>query len=583
MGKELIKDTKMKVYSIISIWLVILALIMLHYAPITGNYEISIFSAYSIYMWIFLFSAFAMGIIIILNSSKTIWKIFGVLITVYIDVLFLLLPFLRNYYLYGRSDVITHMAYIQEIVSTASINLVNYYPISHLIVVNLHLFTGLSVNTLINIIPAFFFILYVVGLYLFAKEITSKIAETLLVVIFGTVLIFSYYQTMFLPTQLSFDMVPLILFLLIHAKNNTKNRTSYSILFTIFLLMMPFLHPLTSVNLILLIIVIIVSSIIFSFGKNDRLSFNYKDLINPLILLLVSFIAWISSKTIFDNNIKMVYNWLVNEVGTPTIDNYQDSLMSSNLGLIDVIQKIFLSFAHEFMYVGITVVALGFFVREAFKKKKLEYRMVFLTLSVITFTVLSGIFFLGSFGISNPLREIVYVLFFCTIINGIFFFKLTHESSKRIRKYSKCFLVLLIVSSSVIGLYSSYASVSTGETNSQVTYAEFVGMNWFSDYKDPFSRTYDVDKTTRRFSDIYNGINYTKQKQWMFKTAPDHFNFTNEQGYLILNEYVIERYSIYWPDNPYYSKDDLNNLRNNQLLDKVYDSPDTQIWEINGI
>jgi len=571
----------MKIYAIICLFFINLALITISQIPTATSYEISIFSAYPLFVWGFFFIALALGIFIILSSYQKKWKIFGVLICFYLNLIFISLPFLRNYILYGRADVTSHISYITEIILENHIGVFNYYPIAHLFAVNLHYYTNINVNTIILIIPAIFLMIYLAGLYLFAKEITKKKAEAVVVLIFGFVLMFSYYTVMFLPTQLSFFLVPMILYLLFKSKKISSNNLSYSVLFLILLMIMPFFHPLTSINLIF-IILLIGCSILITWIIDDNSIFETKRLINPLLLLCVSFFTWISSKTIFNSNVKRIYNWLVNEVGTPTIDNYMTSLSFSNLGIIEIINKILLTYGAEIVYVCVALISIGFLIHDSVKKRRIEHSTFFLLSGFVIFTLLSALFLLGAYGISNPLREFVYVLLFATIINGIFFYRFI--CSKNISKrYSTYLLILFIVPCSVMGLYSSYYSVSAGETNLQVTNAEFSGMGWFYTNWDSNSRIYDLDKSSRRFSDVYNGINFTKTKSWMFKLAPIHFNFTNETGYLVLNQYVTDRYSNYWTDNPYFQNNDFNSLDSNTRLNRIYDNADNEIWSVRKI
>lgn len=554
--------------------------------PLANSYEISIFNAYPLYIWIFLFISIAIAILLILNTSKKVGVIVGVLILVYVNFVFLLLPFLRNYALYGRSDPVSHLGYMKDIILSNHISQSNFYPISHVMVVNWNFLTDLNINNLILFTPAIFYILYFVGLYLFAKEITNKTYELLLVLIFGSVLLFTCYSSLFIPNHLSFDLIPLILFLILRSKNDIKNGVSYSLLFIISLFTTTFFHPLTSLNLLVIIIIMLVAILI---TRNDyKTSFNFRDFINPIFLVGVSFLAWISSKTVFNTNIKRTYDWLAYDIGTPTIDNYRDSLASSNLSLTEVLSKIFLSFSHEIIYMLLSLIAMLFLIREVIFKKKFKFNYIFLILSFSVFILLSGLFLLGSLGFNNPLREYSYVLLFGIIMISIFFSKHLYNSSIEKKRIIKSFLFIIILFSSVIGFYSTYASTTTGETNIQVTNAEFVGTNWFFDNIKTYSRSayriYEIDRSINRFSDYYYGIdNPRKFSRGIFRPAPERGNFTNETGYLVLNEYIIQRYTTYSPDNLYYSKTDLNNLKNNKLLGRVYDNDDTQIWIVNKI
>lgn len=124
-----------------------------------------------------------------------------------------------------------------------------------------------------------------------------------------------------------------------------------------------------------------------------------------------------------------------------------------------------------------------------------------------------------------------------------------------------------------IGIYSSYASVLSGSTNSQVTYSELTGTQWFFDHNNQNLKIYSVDNEISRFFDADKGMenNTFYEKYTLFYEVGLHFNFTNsEGGYLVLTDYTIERYTNYWPNNPDFSKEDIENLNNNTQIDKIY-------------
>ena len=151
-------------------------------------------------------------------------------------------------------------------------------------------------------------------------------------------------------------------------------------------------------------------------------------------------------------------------------------------------------------------------------------------------------------------------------------------------------LITLLTVSVGIGMYSTYSSTLSGTTNVQVTSAELTGSKWlFDDHANSFF-IFSINDEIGRYSDALFGHTQGFEIQYGYtKDMTSHFNITeknsgylltNRTGYFIMSDYIKQRFTIFWPDNPYFPKAEIDTLNNNTKFNKIYDGGIT-IYEIN--
>ena len=111
-----------------------------------------------------------------------------------------------------------------------------------------------------------------------------------------------------IPNGISFMMLPLIFYLYFN-----RNKVSYSILLVIYLILIPFSHPLTTIMLFVFFLTIELSKNLY-YRKNLR----YKISINSLLILLITFFTWISTSYIFARSLSNLGHWIRGELYAPS-------------------------------------------------------------------------------------------------------------------------------------------------------------------------------------------------------------------------------------------------------------------------
>ena len=110
----------LKISAITGFILITLALILINNEPAMG-YEISIYTALSPLVWIFLIGSIACGIGIIVQqafaeeSKQKSWWLIGLSMVMLSDFIILSLHALRGYFTYGRGDLLVHIGHILDL------------------------------------------------------------------------------------------------------------------------------------------------------------------------------------------------------------------------------------------------------------------------------------------------------------------------------------------------------------------------------------------------------------------------------------------------------------------------------------
>ena len=472
------------------------------------GYEISIYNAYPFYFWLLLISSISIGIIIMVresfsNKNSKSW-ILGYSTILFTNFVILMLPFFRGYATFGRGDVLTHIGYINEIISSGHINLLgtshdDFYPAIHILFTNLYYLTGISPETLAMTIPIFFILFYMVTIYVLGKVITKNSKMSILIAAFGSLLLFRNENLMLAPSVLSFNLLPIILFIYYKTRSSINNY-KYSILFIIFIILMPFLHPGDGVIFLLVFILGLEVSNIFYRIIIDQKSGSIKDLIlneiswNSILILLVAWFTWFASFTVFENQLSSIINFLLYDVGAPTSVQYAELISRAHLSIYQLIELFIKSYGQYAIYSAISLSICIYVLKKlVFSKSKVneeefKFSLLFIFISILTF-----ISFFGVFGLAYS-RVLRYILFVTTILNGISMYLIFNRPNYK--KLGIIFVTCILIFSGAISVFNAFDSPIIKTVNAQVTQMEIIGTNWYFDYRDPQMEVQTIDASS---------------------------------------------------------------------------------------
>lgn len=567
--------------------------------PNATGYEMSIYHAYPLYFWLLLLASLICGILILtyqaFTKSKSSWWISGLIIMITTNLIIILLPGFRDYFISDYADELDHLGLIKDIAMTGYIGGSNIYPISHIIAYNISSVCALDIKLVLKIIPAIFYIIYIFGLLLLTKEMGGKFRQSLLVLSFSSVLLFTYFNYLFLPTQFFVELVPLIIFLFIRSQNCPN--IYYGIIFIILLLPMPFLHPLGSTFLVLIFIILMVSIIILKFvNKRSVLeykivSFNYRSAIPPALIVLIVFFMWFTNFALFNYSIDKAFNWFVYGYGTTAMQGMVQDWETVNMTITQFLNLLFNSYGQCLIFSLLSLIAIIFLIgRILFSKKPINLNEIFLSLTFVVFSLFYiSTLVTGFLGTGKSIRIFIWALMASTLLNGIVFYELLSKFKGKLAIFFKSNLVLIIIIAAIIGIFNVYPSPITKQAGIQVTYMDWSAIEWFFNKKNSDPTIYFDQLPFRAPGYIYGYDADKPESLGDFSVVPQHIGYDknetlkyafNLNSYTLINKRIRLMKAYFWPEHGRYTLEELNKIELDLGVSKIYSNPEMEIYYI---
>lgn len=225
------------------------------------NYEGSIYTGLSDYIWLLMVLSLTLSVISVTLSNNTTHSIHGISNILIIIVLYHLLPLLRGYWIYGQggADVFTHLAFSKMILNTQHIPQTDWYPIVHLIFTTLNLL-GLPLRKAPIVLSTVSTLIYIVGIYLYIRQTTHERSVSLAILVAVPLLYMKFHHTT-QPAILSFLMLPLSG--MIVQKLYQNNSIRLLVVLQILVICIVFYHPVTTIFLFSFILTLFISKILY--------------------------------------------------------------------------------------------------------------------------------------------------------------------------------------------------------------------------------------------------------------------------------------------------------------------------------
>ena len=601
MHEYIRNDRFINVLSILAFIFIILALTIIAKTPSASGYEISIYNAYSLYFWVFLIASITCGIGVLVHQAfaegKSRWWLISLFIIIFTNLIIILLPIFRGYFISSTADEVIHLGMIKDIILTGRAGEGNYYPISHILAFQLSSICGLDSRLAIKIIPSVFYLIYMAGLYLLARKIEEKFGQALLVMAFGSVLLFTYFNYLFLPTQFFLCLIPLILMSLCK-KNIFAYGLDYTMIFLIMILPMPFLHPLGSVFLILIFLLFELSILIHCFlikrgyVQNVVIPYQSKTTLISVLLLFIIFFMWFSTFVIFRTTVRQAYEWFVYGHGTPPIERIAEQLQIAGFTVFDFMDLLLKNYGHSLIFILLSLTAIFIILKKLQFRNVPKVEEIFFSLFFLIFSVFYIQILLGAFiHTGRSLRIYCWPLMASTVLNGIVF----HEwiSKLKDKRFKICIylLTIIIIIAAVIGVFNVYHSPHIKMANFQATKMDFDGMEWFFEYKNS-DRTICFDELPIRAPLAIFGFDMPKPKTvGRFSQGLSHLpgyddNKTlaylfDSDVYIVVSGRVKRIKAKLWPDIGSHTLNDLNRLSFDSAVSEIYFNGELEIWQVS--
>lgn len=582
-----------------SLALVGMAAIVALVGPARG-YEFSIYDAYPVVFWVLAGVGLLVGQALLLRrafgTADGRWR-YGLAIVVGIEVLILLLPYLRGYPVFNRSDVLTHVGYIRDIQRTNGLGGRNIYPNIHMLVLTLAYATGVKPMQVINSIPVVVTAFSVVATYALVTSVFDH-RRALATLPFAVIFLGGTAHTNPSPYAQTVLIVPFVLYLFVRGQQlgSTPVRAALAIV----LVSLVIYHPLTTLFLLAVFAIYTVSRVArgnspISTDPSEQLGRSVGSTVAQLMAGV--FVAWYSNFASVIGRFSTAYERLfaASGGGESRFEAYGSTVNRFSPALIDLLTIGAVKYGQSGLFIGLG----GIYVAKSGIESLLGrarmgvYELTF-TASFLVFTGLGAVFLFVDLFVGFG-RLLVFARIFAALLVGTVTFELYHRYGARRLVVGATALACVVVV--IIGLVGVYHSPLETRQNQQVTEAELEGSAWLLEYR---STSVGIDErgiNMWRFRDALYGTEGYGDRQVVAASGnspPPHFGYdTNatlgasydSDRYLVLTELGREYYPNMYPDyREFWSFEsaDYQRLERDGTVSHLYDNGEVDVYYVNG-
>jgi len=508
----------------------------------------------------------------------------------------LLIPYLRGYELYVHGDILTHLGLVKYILLNGHFIIdifrsSSIYPLFHIYLSMICAICEIPIRYFSTVYQPFICDLYILFMYTVYRRLIKDSGTDSIITNFwsldsferrslplAVVTFFICTPGMFgskvTPTPYTIASMLFPLFILIFFVRSPKMILVLTILYTI----SPLLHPLFALFLIVYLAAYIVTSYLFThFYKNHLNHPNYISYYKYILVTsIISFTGWIAYNLYLTRDIVITFRNLELAISGYHIPTYFDKASKVKLPLL---QKIEIASMYYGEFLVILIVSTVFIV--TLYRKQLFKTKVFLigTIGLVLLSVLIP-FFVLPIGF-NPSRFLYLLSTPFLLLSGLFISLAMSKKGKNF-KISCLLLVTVIVAYVTLSILDAYWSPLSYRPNEKVPTDEIIGTKWMLAYIPEDSlgtNLYDMS-----LGGLYRLLHYNLYfiSKYGIHTAPDHFEITESDCYLITYYRVFVIYSTIYKELSRYTWIDYIHISTNYCYYKIYDTKGVTVWLINS-
>jgi len=580
--------------------LLAVAIVIAWKSPSTG-YEVSIYQATPRLFWVFLLLVVIGGISIVVHQvytkgyqSSHLWMV-GLLLIILGNGVMLALPAIRGYALYGRDDPCYQLGWIQDIILTGHFNRDLFYPVLHTYTAAFSSISGIEPIWLHKYLPAYFGMLYIPFMYLFASSILPHKGQVILATLAAAT--FQVPIAYFTPDNLSTLFLPLALFTMVRSNIGAKSEAQYSLLFVIMLFLFAPFHPVSAMVLLLITLTLWIPRRLLAFRSRfsgeSSLRFNS----TVTILMFVWIITWISSFYIWDRVIRNIHR-LVTEGGVTYLEVLLGQIEYASRYGYSVVGQFFKAYGGTLLYVLLALISLPLLRKKlANEPKNMRLVSLYAPLGALAIVTLVLYFLRLGFG---PGRLVKYGVMLCAPFVGFILYELLVKARQYLPKLCLGAVITIITLTSISeGLYM-YRSPYMLEPNDQTTYQRIEGTDWFLKHKDRDATTSGFGSfRPRRYAAFLLTAQEIAEREDIYYWSkppivpPYHFGYDAHQtlgesypedAYLAITQLDKAIYSEVYPRmaSIRFEPQDFERLDYDHSLDKFYSNGEFEIWWVHA-
>jgi len=576
--------------------------------PVSG-FELTIYNAYPLYFWYLFIVTLTCGIGILIHGALSIhkskWWIAGLAIVILSNSIILALPYFRGYGFFPQGDAMTHAGMIKDIIVTGHIGPNNFYPVVHIIGVNLLYITGLSITTVINIIIVISYFLYITGVYILAKIISNNHGQALMITAFACPLAFSIAHTLIHPAIVSIFMVPFLIYFN-ERMNNNDRRLECTISLIILSFLITFMHPVTCIFVIILLLFASFPRFLYRKFKNrdkdisdDKLP-TYGSYLNVPLIMACVFVLWFFSYAQIHSSIHSVWEFLIGNSGESSYNIQINVLSTASITLFQSVKLFIARYGAISIYLIIAGISTVIVLKDLFKKRKMGQSSVTFSILFLVGLGASIFSFLGFTGENEPWRIDRFALILVPFISGLIIYELVSKRHFKVKIFRSDIvfglsIITILVVAGGLSIFNIYGSPGTVMINLEVSQMDIQGTKWFSDNQVKDIIVAEGNVVLIRFEDYNYGIvTSTNQRATIDKQAiPTHFGYdlnnsiadtyNDESRYLLLCQ--ADKVNILLlPENvrakahDYSENQDYLKLMSDPTVEQVYVNGEFEVW-----
>lgn len=593
-----IDGTTIKMLALLGFICLIVLNLASYFDPARG-YELSIYDSTPILTWILLIVCIVIGVFIIvhqaLSENYKTSKLYvpGLILLLLTRFSVLILPYVRGYYGW-QGDHLSHIGAAEQILLTGHISSADFYPITHIIISEISLITSLISNLGISMIAVYYTsylsLLFVIFTYLLAYVlIHDKKIQLLTFAVIGCV-IFNDFEVFLRPNGWSLLLLPMILY--VYYKN-----INFIVLFLL-LLAYSFFHPLSA----LLLIIIFLAIFAWNYGikhMDKKACGNEKSLIGATLFTAIILITWILSFSIFQPNIRNIYDEMTSLDTTGVVSDMGQTLDKIHVTAQDFIRLTIFMYGEDLIFIILGIIA-GVFILCQYKKLFKYYKIEDLYLRrlsaiYIVFILFGFLYFSYLFGILPGMQNIGgerierFLLMLTPFLVAYTLYSVYHVLNKK--QIIGILMISIIVISSVISIFGLYTSPIITMPTKSVTFSNIYCAKWLIDMKNPDIGASNIMNSIYRFTDCLYGTEFSSARYDLNHPTqiPDHFNYNidnnlpygesiNDDTYMMITEYDKIVYTSVWKIVGRFTDNDFYLINIDKTIYKLYDNGEDDIY-----
>ncbi|MBN2239583.1 MAG: hypothetical protein JW712_07405 [Dehalococcoidales bacterium] len=581
--------------------LVSIALLLAHNSPASG-YEIDIYASTPRMVWIFIILSFIGGTAIILHQVLTreyrgsrFWLI-GLLVILVARIALLYVPFVRGYYAWD-GDNITHFGIIKDLVLSGHIPGNLYYPVTHTIVTEGIMITGMNDLLLSNLSTGFFSILFVLSTYLLSTAVLPGRGQQILAtMIAGSVMIAGSFNFLMFANGWSILFLPMLFYYLF----NLHRGWLYTFILILFLVLYPYFHPLSSLMVIVGLFIIEITTLLIKYYASkkgmDTAGFTLKSLLIPLAIETIIFVPWVFSFSIFASNIRLFWEQIISFGGTDVLADIGDTLDKVNVQGFEIVILFIKMYAAEASFIILSLLTLLFLFRKLHRKDINRQTPSLIGLGFVFgfFGFLYLLYTVGAPGFYSigGSRILTFTVIFTPVFVAYMFDLISRWQS--VKKWAFPILAVATIVPSILSILQLFPSPYFFRPNVQMTHMDKAGITWYWEQKSRDMVTYVITTQPERLAHLIYGRNNALSRPDILTKTPyiaDHFGYDenanagdsfSQDEYLVMPELSRTVYLTLWEDVGRFNESDFEKFYNDPTVNRLYTNGEFETYLVTG-